>query len=334
MYGTGGIRVAWIVGAVVLAVVLFDVLLLAFAGVLFAVFLRTLSGALSSRAGISSGKALVIVLVALTVATALAAWKAAPDVAHEADELIADAPGLVDDATASLESYAWGRWLVAQADGAADWLTEPGTVRRAASVVGSALGLVGTGFVILLVGLFIAIEPRPYRHGLLRLVPVERRKKANEILDDVGRVLRGWLLGQLAAMAVIFVVTWVGLTLLGVPIALTLALLAAAMTFVPNFGPVLAAIPAVLLGLEQGTTTALAVAGLYVGSQLIETYVLTPLIQRKAVSLPPAITLLAQVAMGLTAGGIGLLLATPLTAAILTVARALTPPVVDDEQAS
>lgn len=330
MYGTGATRVVWIVGAAALAIVLFDVLLLAFAGVLFAVFLRTFSDALSAHTRISSGWALLIVVVLLAGLMTLAAWKAAPDVAHEVDQLVADAPKLMDQATDSLKSYAWGRWALDRADGTADWLAEPRTVRRAASVVSSSIGLLGTSLVILLVGLFIAIEPSPYRRGILRLVPIAGRAKAGELLGEVWRVLRAWILGKLVAMTAIFIVTWGGLALLGVPIALTLALLAAALTFIPNFGPILAAIPAVLLGLQQGTGTALAVAGLYAGAQALESYVLTPLIQRKAVSLPPAVTLLAQVAVGLVAGGIGLLLATPLIAAILAIARGLTPPLADE----
>lgn len=330
MYGTGATRVVWIVGAAALSIVLFDVLLLAFAGVLFAVFLRTLSEALSAHTRIPSGWALLIVVVLLAGLMTLAAWKAAPDVAHEVDQLVADAPKLIDQATDSLKSYAWGRWALDQADGAADWLAEPRTVRRAALVVSSSIGLLGTSLVILLVGLFIAIEPSPYRRGILRLVPIAGRAKADELLGEVWRVLRAWILGKLVAMTAIFIVTWGGLALLGVPIALTLALLAAALTFIPNFGPILAAIPAVLLGLQQGTGTALAVAGLYAGAQALESYVLTPLIQRKAVSLPPAVTLLAQVAVGLVAGGIGLLLATPLIAATLAIARGLTPPLADE----
>lgn len=331
MYGTGAIRVVWIVGAVALSIVLFDVLLLAFAGVLFAVFLRTLSDAVSAHTRISSGWALLIVVVLLTSLTALATWKAAPDVAHEVDRLVTEAPKLFEQATDSLKSYAWGRWAIDRADGAAEWAAEPRTVRRAASMVTSSIGLLGTGLVILLVGLFIAIEPSPYRRGILRLVPIGGRTKAAELLAEVWRVLRAWILGKLVAMTAIFVVTWGGLALLDVPIALTLALLAAALTFIPNFGPLLAAIPAVLLGLQQGTVTALAVAGLYAGAQALESYVLTPLIQRKAVSLPPAITLLAQVAIGLIAGGIGLLLATPLVAAILAIGRGLTPPLAEDD---
>lgn len=329
MYGTGASRLAWVAAAVVLAVVLLDVLLLAFAGLLFAVFLRSLSDWLSTHARVSSGAALLIVASGLAALAAFGLWRIAPDVGHQMDQLVADAPALIDDATSALESYGWGRWFLDHAGNAGDWLTEPRTVGRAATLLGSTIGLLGTGLVILLVGLFIASEPATYRNGILRLVPVAGRAKAEEVLRDIWHVLRAWLLGKLVAMAVIFLATWGGLSLLGIPIALTLALLAGALTFIPNIGPVLAAIPAVLLGLQQGTSTALAVAGLYAGTQAIESYVLTPLIQRKAASLPPAITLLAQVAMGLVAGGVGLLLATPLIAAILAVARALTPPLVD-----
>jgi predicted PurR-regulated permease PerM len=203
---TGAARIVWTAGAVVLAVVLFDVLLLAFAGVLFAVFLRTLSGALSKHTRLPAGWAVLIVLVVLAGATAAILWWVAPDIAREIDLLIADVPKLVEGVTASLESYAWGRWLLDQGGSATAWLTEPGTVRRATSLVGSTIGLVGAGLVILLAGIFIAAEPRPYREGVLRLVPVDRRGKARELLDDLGRVLRAWLLGKVIAMAVIFAV--------------------------------------------------------------------------------------------------------------------------------
>lgn len=124
-------------------------------------------------------------------------------------------------------------------------------------------------------------------------------------------------------MAIIGACTAVGLWALGVPLALTLALLAAALTFVPNFGPILAAVPAVLLGLLESPTKALYVVLLYVGVQTVESYVLTPLIQKRTVSAPPALTILAQVLLGVLVGGLGVVLATPLTAVALVLAREL-----------
>jgi predicted PurR-regulated permease PerM len=297
--------------------------------VLVAVFLRALASWLRTWTGIPPGWGVATVILVLVGATVVVWWWAAPGVGHQVDSLIEDIPRLTADATAALRSYGWGRWLLEQArDTTVSW-EQSGVLRRATAVAGAGIGLLGNLLVILLVGLFLAAEPRVYRDGLLRLVPVARRDQAGALLQSVAETLRAWMFGKFIAMAVIFIFTWVGLALLDVPLAFTLALLAALLTFIPNFGPILSAIPAVLLALQDGVTTALAVVGLYAGAQAIETYVLTPLIQRKTMSLPPALTLVTQVAMGVITGGIGLILAGPLTAAVVALGRGLTPPLDD-----
>jgi predicted PurR-regulated permease PerM len=184
-------------------------------------------------------------------------------------------------------------------------------------VISKTLGSFGSAFVFVFVGLFTALDPDLYQRGILQLIPRARRARAREILGLIAHALQMWMVGKLASMAVVGIATWVGLALLKIPLALVLALLAAALTFVPNFGPVLSAVPAILLALLQGPTTALAVAGLYVGIQTVESYVLTPLVQKKTAALPPALTIAAQLLMSTLAGGLGLIVATPLTAAAL-----------------
>jgi predicted PurR-regulated permease PerM len=132
-----------------------------------------------------------------------------------------------------------------------------------------------------------------------------------------------WMFGKVLSMIAVGALTWLGLGLLGIPLALSLAVLAAALTFIPNFGPVLSAVPAVLLGLMNSPARAAYVALLYVGIQTAESYVLTPIFQKKAGALPPALLIVAQVAMGSLSGGIGLAVATPLTAALLVLVRHL-----------
>lgn len=325
MYGKGAVRILWAVAAVVLAVLLFQVLLLAFASVLLAVFLRTLAGWVGARTKISVGWGVALVVVVFAAATLLGLLLVAPEVGRQVDALISDFPKLVDEATSSLARYGWGRWLLERAEDTAEWLTEPRVVSGATAIAGAGIGFFGNLFIVLIVGLFIAAEPHPYRAGLLRLVPVEHRKRAAALMRSTGETLRDWLLAKVLAMGAIFIATWIGLGLLGIPLALTLGLLAAILTFVPNFGPILSAIPAVLLALQFGTTTTLGVIGVYVGTQVIESYVLSPLILRRTVALPPALTMLAQVAMGVVSGGIGLVLATPLIAAVLTIGRGVTP---------
>ena len=111
----------------------------------------------------------------------------------------------------------------------------------------------------------------------------------------------------------------IGLYILGIPLALTLGLLAGLLSFIPNFGPIISAIPALLLAFIQSPVTALYVLGLYVGVQLIESNLVTPMIERNTIELPPAVTILFQLALAVMVGGLGLVLATPLLAVIIVV---------------
>jgi predicted PurR-regulated permease PerM len=124
-------------------------------------------------------------------------------------------------------------------------------------------------------------------------------------------------------MTAIGLLTGIGLALLGIPLAFVLAVIAALLTFVPNIGPVVSAVPAVLLGLIRSPGTALAVLGLYLGVQMVESYLLSPIIDRKTVYLPPAATIAAQLVMGVAAGLLGVALATPLLAVAIVLVRTL-----------
>jgi predicted PurR-regulated permease PerM len=124
-------------------------------------------------------------------------------------------------------------------------------------------------------------------------------------------------------MAIVGVMTTLGLWLLNVPLALAFGLIAAALTFVPNIGPVLSVVPPALLALTDGPWTAAYVVALYLAIQTIESYAITPIIQRRTVSLPPALTITAQVALGLLVGPLGVAVATPLTAVATTAVNVL-----------
>jgi predicted PurR-regulated permease PerM len=123
------------------------------------------------------------------------------------------------------------------------------------------------------------------------------------------------------AMAVVGVLTWLGLWLVGVPLAPILGLIAALLALVPNIGPIIAAVPAVLLAFSDGPTTVLMVVGVYIGVQTLESYAITPLIQQERVSLPPALIISMQLLMGVLFGVLGLALATPMAALGLTLVR-------------
>jgi predicted PurR-regulated permease PerM len=193
--------------------------------------------------------------------------------------------------------------------------------QQALSFASAAVGGLTNLLIVLIVGLYLAVEPGVYLRGFLRLVPPRRRPRTREILLAVAHALRQWLLGQLLAMAVIGLASGLGLWLLGVPYAAVLGLVAALFAFVPNIGPILGLIPALLVAAGVSAWHPAYVLALYAAIQTLESYLLTPVIQRRAVDLPPGLLIVVQVAMGLAAGVLGLLLATPLAAAAMVVVR-------------
>jgi predicted PurR-regulated permease PerM len=166
--------------------------------------------------------------------------------------------------------------------------------------------------VVLVAGIFLAAQPRFYTTGAIKLVPPAQRDLALEALQDSERALRLWLRGQLIGMTVVGLLTGFGLWALGMPSALALGLLAGVLEFIPFAGPVLSAIPAILLALAVSPDLALWVVLLYVAVQQFEGNVLTPLVQQFAVDLPGVVLLFSLLAFGSLFGALGVILAAPL----------------------
>ena len=322
-------RRALLLAAVVLLALLLgfavEVLLLGFAGALLAVLLRAVSDPLSRRTGLSPRWALVVTLGLILLLFGGAGWLIAPDLAEQTQELSEQLPQALQDVRGQLAQYSWGAKLIEEADqagklasGSADsWLS-----RLAGFFTVTAAALVNA-VVVLFVGLYLAFQPSLYVRGFLGLIPPPRRRRAAEVLDAVGHTLRWWLIGKAFSMLVIGVLTTLGLWLLGIPLALSLGLIAGLLSFIPNVGPILSVIPAALLGLMQSPQVALYVLLLYVGIQVVESNLLTPLVEQRTVYLPPALTLLAEVLFAVLIGGLGLLLAAPLTATALVLVKML-----------
>ncbi len=174
---------------------------------------------------------------------------------------------------------------------------------------GSAIAAI---LLMLVGGLYLAAQPDTYRRGLLRLVPPGHRPRVETFLATCRLQLGRWLLVQASAMAVIGLLTGVGLWIIGVPAAGALGLLAGLLEFVPLIGVLLASAPALLLALTQGWTTTAWTLGLLVVVHQFEGNILQPLLQRGLVSIPPVITLFALVAFGEIFGLGGVMFATPL----------------------
>ena len=197
-----------------------------------------------------------------------------------------------------------------------------GVVDSARPGDGSATGFgrflmsVGSGvadaLVVIFGGIFLAAQPNFYRIGAIKLVPQAKRALVAEAMIDSERALRLWLRGQLFAMVIVGLMTGVGLWLIGVPSALALGLLAGLLEFIPFAGPILAAVPGILLALVIGPDLALWTAVLYFAVQHFEGYLLQPLVQRYAVDLPPVVLLFSLLGFSILFGVIGMLLAAPL----------------------
>ena len=176
-----------------------------------------------------------------------------------------------------------------------------------------SLGATINILLVVVVTIMLLTNPRSYIRLFLAFFPAFYRRRAAYILKKCGVALVGWTKGILFNMLVITILSWLGLSILKVPLPLANALLAGLLTFIPNLGPVLSCIPPIILALLDAPWKALAVVILYFLIQQIESNILTPLVMRQQVSLLPAITLLAQAAFAVFFGFIGLFLALPLT---------------------
>nr|WP_245264843.1 AI-2E family transporter [Rhodopseudomonas palustris] len=309
--------------ALVLMIVLWvlrDILLLGFAAALIACVLRGAANVLHRRTGLSDGLSLLIVVMTIVLALgALLFWRGtaiANEVAQMYDQLTAQMQSLWQQMSGSGWPALLAKQLRNLSESARKNLT--GYVPGVAS---SVLGIGGSVVVVLATALFLAISPRSYMDGALRLLPVQWRPRGRHVMLETGSTLQLWFLGQLADMLIVALLIGVGLYLLGVPMAPTLALLAGLLNFVPYVGALAGAVPAVLVALAQSPSLALWVALLFICVQTLEGNVVAPLIQRRTVSLLPALTILSQTILGTLFGVVGLVIATPLTAALMTAVR-------------
>jgi predicted PurR-regulated permease PerM len=191
--------------------------------------------------------------------------------------------------------------------------------KLAAKAIPLAFGtatIVVEAFAVLFVAVFLAYQPGAYLAILVRLFPLSKEPVVTSVLHAMGKSLRGWSLGILASMFIIGLVTGLGLWLIGIEGWITLAVVAFFGEFIPYAGPILAAVPAVAVGLADSPRTALWVALLYLGIQQLEGHLVQPLVMRQAVHIRPAVLVLWQLAFALGFGFIGLLVATPLLAVL------------------
>jgi predicted PurR-regulated permease PerM len=304
------------VGALVAAVwLLSDVLLLVFGSVLIAVTLRALAAPLSAHLGLGERWALAVVGVLLLSAVTAAVLLFGAD-------LSVQMRGLSEQLSAAVKML--GERL--QMDSLADLLKgeNPATsigaiVARVFAWSSTLLGVLAGLLLVLFGGIYLAVDPGLYRAGLVKLVPPVVQPNIEAALDDAGEALRRWLGAQAIAMVLVGTITGIGFWLVGLPSPLALGLIMGLAEFVPMVGPIVAAVPALLLAAGQGWQTVLWALGIIVVVQQLESNVITPLVVGRTLAVAPAVALFAIVAMGVLFGPLGLLFGFPL-ALVLDVA--------------
>jgi predicted PurR-regulated permease PerM len=298
-----------------------NILLETFAGILFAIFLSALSAWVSKHTRLSDGWALTVVVVALLAVAAGLGWLLASRVAAQTTELVHKLPASTKAVQDYLQRYEWGRTLLEQLPEARNAVS--GFTGRVAGILGHVENFLVAVLVIFFVGIFGASEPNLYREGFIHLVPPAQRQRLGEALDAVVFNLRWWLLGQVFLMIVIGITTSAGLYFIGVPMALTLGLIAGIMEMVPYIGPWISAVPAALTALMISPQHLVFTLLLYLGLHILEGYVLLPLVQRRSVLLPPALTIVTQFLLGEVLGLVGLFVAAPLTVCAVVLLKML-----------
>ncbi len=295
-------------------------MLLTIAATLLAIYFLGCADFFQRKLKISHGWALAVSIgVNILLLTAFF-WFVGARLQNQISELSDSLPETIENGKAYLQQSRIGRKVI-------DYLDFSGnsqkTISMARQFFSSSFGIISDLYIILLLTMFFIAGPQTYRKGIIKLLPGSAKEKGESLLDELYSVLKKWIKGQLFGFLFIAILTGLGLWILGMPMIITLALIAGVLNFIPNFGPIIALIPAGLIGLMQGTTTAILVICLYTFIQIVQSAVTQPLIQKKMVNLPPALVIFGQIAMGLLGGFWGVLLASPIVAIIMTIVNKL-----------
>lgn len=303
------------------------ILLLLFAAIVVAILLTAVVGWVMAKLRLGRALAFALIILTAMIVVLLTLWISGPNIVEQFASLQADLPLAVQQLIERAQGYGWGRWVLAhwsnysQLAGSVSY-----ALTRVGGIVLSAAGLFAGLFIIAFLGFYLAAEPAVYFSGLRRVTPKRHRATLDACASSAAHILPSWLLAQMLSMVAVGTLITLGLWGLGVPLAGSLGIIAAMMTFIPNLGPILSVFPAALLAFAISPGKSLLTVLLFLLVHFLEGNIITPLIQRQIIRLPPALTITVQLMLAVIAGPLGVALAAPLTAATLGVFRALLPP--------
>ncbi|MCW3078658.1 AI-2E family transporter [Segetibacter sp.] len=318
----------WIVGFVFAFIVVmlllikatFNVWLLILAGSLIAVLFRGVSSLLQRKTKWKEKVTLPISIIGTLLIILLLFTLIGTKVQSQSQQLSQTLPATIQNAKNYLNKSSLGQKAIEK-------VSSPKAQEQAQKVAQSffqtTFGVFGDIYIVLFLGIFFTVGSSEYKNGIVALVPKKQKEEASNVLDKTGENLKKWLKGQLFAMVVVFAFTAIGLAIIGVPLWLVLAIIAGILNFIPNFGPMIAMVPAVLVGLMESPAKAAFVAGLYILVQVAESNFITPMVQKKLLDTPPAMIIVAQLLMAALTGGWGIILAIPFFVIVMTFVQEL-----------
>lgn len=297
-----------------------SVLILILCAVMVAIILDAAANGMTKPLGLPRWIGLTVAVVVAVAAIAGAVVFAGPTLAEQVSGLAGQAESGLGRLRDNLSSLG----LSTGGDDADIKLQEilpapSGLLSSATKALSSVVGAFGSVVVVAVVGIYFAVSPDAYASGLVRFAPKGKRRTVRRLVSRTGTVLQRWLIGKGISMLIVGLMSYAGLMILGVPMALLLAVFAGLAAFVPFLGPVAGGLAMALVALSESWQLAVWALGLYLIIQTVESYLLTPVVQQKTVYLLPAVVLTAQLVMGTLFGIMGVALATPITAILMTV---------------
>ena len=294
------------------------VVLLVFIGILVAVFFRGISEWVSTWSRLPRRLSLTLVILFFSLLAGAGVWALSPRISQQVNRLADELPQAVGQITQFVKKDL-GLQLALQPRQTMGGVN--GLFKKVGRFFSFTLDAFFDAVIVFFVSIYLAYDSEVYLKGVIRLVPIGLRKNASDLIHTLGFTLKWWLTGVFVMMLVVGTLSGVGLWLLDIPLALTLGILAGLLTFIPYFGPIISAVPAVLMALLVDFTHVVYVVLLYLLIHILEGFILAPLVQERTVFLPPILTLAAISGMGILLGASGLIVATPAMAIVLVLVR-------------
>lgn len=298
------------------------VMMLTFAAILLAILLRHSAQLVVKYTPLKIGAAMLLVILLFLALVAVFFWFAGPRIGSEAGQVWQALPDAWDEVVNALEAESWGSYLLNGEMFGNDG-PDINLVGMLQGTVSTTFGIVVNLVIVVTVAIYLALDPRLYRAGVQHLFPKRHRERSGEVLEALGRGLWNWMLGQAIDMLAVGILIALGLWLLGAPLPISLGVIAGVTNFIPYVGPFIGAAPAIIIAFSGSPELALWTAGIFLIVQQLDAHVLMPIIQKRATSMPPALTILIVVVAGSFFGLLGVLLATPFLLVILTLVQML-----------